>query len=119
MPYLQSTHPNLCRFISIFLCRFMLDLRSIYYSPDGPNDATTTSRQLSDLYFASRVVRSLGASLEMEEDHIANTDDEPDEDDVGETVEVSLNPFLVGLLTTIQRTSSNDTGLQSMSPNVS
>ena len=105
------TYYNLCipSFTTIFLSRFMLNLRGVYLPDSTDMNPGSSSRQCpSEIRFASSIVGNLGAPLEtrMEEVSIESATEIRDTDDEGITmadeadsdkIEISDDPMMVGL----------------------
>ncbi|KAI1790336.1 hypothetical protein LXA43DRAFT_510697 [Ganoderma leucocontextum] len=93
-----------------FLCRFMLDLRGVYFSDDMENELDKTMH-LSTIHFTSSVVGNLGATLrgrlhhdDLHQDMARDLDShastlccEDDNDDDDELPEFAGDPFKAGI----------------------
>lgn len=92
------------RITIIFLSRFMLNLRGVYFTTESGEDSQY--RSLSDPHFASNLVGNLGAPLDIEltpsailtrgtSDYDADVDYMDDSPEVG--LEMSADPLSAGI----------------------
>ena len=76
------------------ICRFILDLRGVYYSPERTHDLASTIN-----FATGTIAGNLGAPLRTDSTWISG----PIEADVDDesSIEISKGPFIVGLSPTV------------------